>query len=676
MIDINTSAVPDLVEDAFVNALLVMAQDKEVVSFDMFDTLVTRRVTAPTDAFAEVEKRLVALYGEFYVGFAMERETAELKLRAERADQGYEDVTLDLIYKKLGKPYEDAKDVELAVEGDLLVASKDMLKATRELNVLGKPWIVVSDMYLPAPFLERVLSEKGFSGWKRLYVSGDMNATKTSGSIWRQHIWKDYPLHKILHVGDNEHSDVDVPASLNIAVLPYDRLETRGKTGARLNPHLLPYSYLNRDLLFRNQIQTEEEQWQHLGRSMGSIFVAGFLNWVVERVKCEGIKRLYFCARDGSLMMRAWQAARLMPNVEIKYLSVSRAPLQLTRGYMESNPQWLSPQLVEYLCMVDEATTAEKILRRISKEQNPYLEEDLKREFATIILDRPYGEAMAAMRVILGRHSEFIYNAIAPIALRTKAYLIQEGLADSDVRCALVDTGWHANQQRCINTILFGQVSGLYIGLWRKALGALPKAGFIEAAYTSPFLHQDKEEVSELMQSVNIIESLFTAPDGTTVDYDTNAKGQWRPVTRTNDLEYEQYCTKVKYFQQGVIDVIGEIYYGRKYHTLSLEDCTLEAGRAALTYVCMGPNPAQLRLLGSLRHAFLSDHDNTAFLLSDEFPKSDNEANAVLNMKGWTFGVLLNWYRKAPVAQKSWVRRLVKERLGNMSERRLRPFWK
>jgi len=678
-IDLNIEAVPRIVEDSFLNALMIMADTKDVVSIDMFDTLVTRRVTSPVDVFAEVEKRLGLKYGSKVEGFAKEREAVERQLYSERGDTGHEDVTLDMIYSRLTSYPSEAKQTEMDAELDVLVASKDLLKFTRQLNVLGKPWIVVSDMYLPGEFLAKALTKCGFSGWKKIYVSGDLGATKNSGSIWKLHIGWTYPLDTILHVGDNAHSDLNIPLSLGITVLPYNRLRTVTRTGAQLDPHLLPYSYLNRDLEL-NMIEdaTEDDQWQHLGRTMGAIFISAFIKWIVERAKATGIKRLYFCARDGHLLHRVWNlpgSAIRFPGIEARYLDISRAPLQIARGYLESNPNWLCPQLIDFLIMVDEKTTVETIQRRISSETNSYLDQDLRKEFPTIIMDRPWGEAMAALRVILSRYSEWIYEAIRPIAERTKAYLLQEGLGE-DIKSAVVDTGWHANQQRCISTIVDRQVSGLYLGLWRKALGAIPKAGFAEGAYSSPFAHQGKEEVSELMMSVNIIESLFTSCEGSTFDYKLDTRSRWIAVTRTNDLEYQQYCTKVKWFQQGVMDVVSEIFNGRKYATLSLEDCTLEAGRSALSYVCMGPTWDQLQLIGGLNHAFLSDHDNTQTLIDQQWPVTDDQANAVLATKGWVFGVLLNWYAMAPIPQKGWIRRMVNERLGNLNERRLRPFWK
>jgi predicted HAD superfamily hydrolase len=673
-----TEAVPQLVEESFLTALMIVADQQDVVSLDMFDTMVTRRLTSPADVFAEVEKRLVSQYGAKNKGFAKERETVELALYSERGDIGREDVSHAMIYDKLKKYPEEARFIERDVELDVLVASKDMLRFARQLNQLNKPWIVVSDMYLPKEFLETALAKCGFAGWRDVYVSCEFNATKHSGSIWK-HVAQKYNIKKMLHVGDNAHSDMSVPSGLGITTLPYPRLATYNHTGAALTPDLLPYSYLNRyvELNMPEEV-TDDDRWTALGASMGSIFISAFLLWIVERVKATGIKRIYFCARDGHLLHRAWNSTafpRTMPSLEVRYLNVSRAPLQLARGYEESNPNWLSPQLVDFLIMVDKKTTPDTILNRITDNPTGYLVDDLRKEFPTIILDRPYETAMASLRVILGRHSEYIYNCIRPIAEHTKAYLLQEGLGD-DIKSAIVDTGWHANQQRCLSTIVGKQVGGLYIGLWRRALGALPKAGFAEGAYASPFHYQDKEEVSELMQSVNILESLLTSPEGSTVDYKQDARARWIPVTRVNELEYMQYCAKVKWFQQGVINVVDQIFNGYSYGPLSLDDCTIEAGRAALNYVCMGPTESQLDLIGQLDHAFLSDHENTDCLVSNEFPAGDETAHRILSEKGWVMGVLLNWYRMAPVSKKSWIRTLVKERLSNLSERRLRPFWK
>src|SRR5690606_38057417 len=65
------------------------------ISFDIFDTLITRGYANPVDVFAEVEKRLVDAGFERAEGFAQQRETAEQRARKKHsAGRGAEDISL------------------------------------------------------------------------------------------------------------------------------------------------------------------------------------------------------------------------------------------------------------------------------------------------------------------------------------------------------------------------------------------------------------------------------------------------------------------------------------------------------------------------------------------------------------------------------------------------------
>jgi predicted HAD superfamily hydrolase len=678
---------PQLIDNDFINRVMSSAASCDIVSLDIFDTALTRIVDSPADLFAEIEKQAVQQYGDLLVGLALQREDAERRARLAAQERNVEDITLDQIYAELNtftKDKTDAiKELELKIEIESVIACQDILQLTRSLNQLGKPWMFVSDMYLSSEFLASVLQRLGYEGWKHLFVSNEVHYTKATGNIWPKVISKYYPLPKILHIGDNSWSDVIWPTKYEVKTIPYLRWESNRRVGANLDPHLLPFSYTKRHVDIQNRVRntqlTDAEHWQALGQYLGGPFIVAFLRWLDEKVGKHSIKRLYFCARDGHLLHRAWVASRLRTfDAEARYLNISRRPLQITRGMMESTNQYLSPRLLEYLTAYDGQSTIKTIIDRIP-DANQDLVKELQKEFTDRKLvdhNHPdgHGGITWTLRQILKKYSEQIYNSFVPLRERTIAYLRQEGL-HQDVQAALVDTGWTGGQQRALNHIMGGSspVMGLYFGMWRPAFNNYHQAGLIETAFANPFEHPN--EISDFQMAVNTLETLCSSPEGTTVDYRLTNNLKWVPQTKPNVAEYEQYCTATKYFQQGVLDVVEAVFFGGNFGPLKLEDCTIEAARSAVASVILSPTDKELELIGSLGHCFLTDHNYFSPQIESEFPTSDDQINKVLPNKNWLAGTIINWYKMAPKHEKEWMRRIARERLGHLGERRLRQFW-
>lgn len=74
---------------------------------------------------------------------------------------------------------------EMNLEEKLCFADPFMLNVWRRLKEQGKEIIVISDMYLPGAFLEKLLEKNGFTGFARLYVSNEWGRTKSDGSLFR-----------------------------------------------------------------------------------------------------------------------------------------------------------------------------------------------------------------------------------------------------------------------------------------------------------------------------------------------------------------------------------------------------------------------------------------------------------------------------------------------------------
>ena len=182
----------------------------DIVSFDIFDTLITRTLLHPTDIFSYMQERLsktpMAKKCENFFG---DRILAEQRAMKERgADVKLKDIyaALQLDLKLTDEERDEILRLELDTEIKGLIPRRDMVRLYQRLLAEKKRIILVSDMYLTAEELEPVLSECGITGYERLYISCEEKLRKDGGALWEK-VLADYVGCHIAHVGDNLHSD-------------------------------------------------------------------------------------------------------------------------------------------------------------------------------------------------------------------------------------------------------------------------------------------------------------------------------------------------------------------------------------------------------------------------------------------------------------------------------------
>lgn len=187
-----------------------MLQEAEIISFDVFDTLIFRTAAVPEDVFDAIP----------YPSFKSRRIEAE---RAARRESGREEVALNDIYQvffekypagnmpgrkpdKLNPDPEELKDAEIKAELSACYANPEALGFYKELQERRKRIIIVSDMYLPASVIAAILHNAGFTGYERLFVSSEYGLTKRSGRLFWE-VQREMGTANIVHIGDNFISD-------------------------------------------------------------------------------------------------------------------------------------------------------------------------------------------------------------------------------------------------------------------------------------------------------------------------------------------------------------------------------------------------------------------------------------------------------------------------------------
>ena len=175
-------------------------EKNDVISFDIFDTLIFRVVEDPIDVFTILEN-------EWKInGFAIARQKAERKLREKTRE-----ITLysiyELLHEKLGIEIKEGIDKELEVEKKVCFANPYMFSIYCELKKRGKRLIAISDMYISEKQMRDLLQSCNYQ-LDNIYISCDFGVGKTEGKL--QNIVKqDFPSDtKFIHIGDNKIADI------------------------------------------------------------------------------------------------------------------------------------------------------------------------------------------------------------------------------------------------------------------------------------------------------------------------------------------------------------------------------------------------------------------------------------------------------------------------------------
>ena len=301
----------------------------DVISFDVFDTLLLRPYLTQEDLWLDLGRR--ELGEKDAAAFQKARIAADKQTYAEATKRGGEH-TLEEAYRLMPKRYASLMEQEEQLQRECLVANPEMLEVWQRVGEFGKKRVIVSDMYLARSVIEAALRENGIDGWDAIYVSGERQRRKSTGALY-EIVKRDWGNGRILHVGDNAYSDVRKAKEQGLESFHYENIwsrfvvecpfveswliacpshEKRKAIGVlTLGWHL--YKCKNSGWTY----------WNRLGFLFGGVLGYLYVQWLVGEARKHGVKRLLFVARDGYV----WQKIcnEICPEIKTEYVYAPRA---------------------------------------------------------------------------------------------------------------------------------------------------------------------------------------------------------------------------------------------------------------------------------------------------------------------------------------------------------------
>ncbi|WP_173576602.1 HAD-IA family hydrolase [Acetobacter fallax] len=631
----------------------------DVVTFDVFDTALTRILDMPVDVFAIAEDALTRKYGIRFSGYAVLREEAEQKARevarnASRSEVNFSEILSILI---AGRPdyggfVTDIMGAELEAEHATCFAVPEIAAAVRFCREQDIRVVFVSDMYLSADVIRDLLLSAGYDDAQDLLVSSETGYTKADGKQWgvvQEFCGADA---RILHVGDNEWGDVIMPMQAGIKAFAFPRVRSNVRDGGPLTPAVLPYSFMMRGAVLRGGAgsggSSAGQIMSMLGASWGALVAGSVVSWLVRRAQELGLKRLYFCARDGWLLWQAWKELDLDRKTGISsvYLYVSRYAVNYGAVTISCRPDHLSDEALALLTYVSHPETVRSMLKRGDLQGLTPLVEDLMTVFGTPDAEVSDGSGAEEFRQCLQRHAGIVYAHLRQSMTNALYYFRQEGLHEGP--CGIVDIGWQASVQASIADILreggySPMLYGLYAGLRPGAQAKRLRAGWLEGAFGNDYMQA--EHLYGLFNAVAILENGFSSSDGVTLGYEWK-DGTIKPVLADSLSEGSQHKELIAPFQQAALQAISLIFAGAHPSGLIRDDLTLETGQAAISRLSLSPTSRELAVLGSIRHSPDLAHVHVVTLVPELRPDAVVGSHLDLRRREWPVGSALAALRR------------------------------
>ena len=305
----------------------------DVISFDVFDTLLFRTFANPTDLFYAVGQKLDCL------DFKRLRMEAEENARRDcMKEKGHREANLSDIYDRLWKdagiPKEEGMRAEVEAEERFCFANPYMLEVFRLLHRSGKRLVLLSDMYLSGETILRILKKCGYPEPEACFVSCDYGLSKSGGTLYKEAEKRFGPL-RYIHVGDNRISDGENAkkagwdsiyyANVNAVGNPFRSREMSSVTGSvyrgLVNAHL------------HNGLQERDPDYEY-GFLCGGILALGYCQFIHSYVQEHGMEKILFLARDGDILCRVYRLLYPQEEARIHYVLWSRlAAVKMTARY-------------------------------------------------------------------------------------------------------------------------------------------------------------------------------------------------------------------------------------------------------------------------------------------------------------------------------------------------------
>jgi len=547
----------------------------EVVSFDIFDTLLIRPFHRPDMVLRYLEHRVARELGIH--GYFDLRKQAEETARARKGPA--DDVTLAEIYATLADKFAidhgtalKMLNMEVSVELSLLRRRETIPEIGEEIRATGKRVILVSDFYWERPRIEAMLAEKGIAFYDELYLSSAVGKRKDRGDLWEHVVQQEgVPKTSLLHVGDNEHSDIlelwDRGFMPPVHVMRPAVLFRQSRLGEVLHHALRPDEGWENSLLYglcANRLCSQPDgrgafssspplsDPHALGYVAFGPVVFTFVSWLARASARDGVQQLKFLSREGFLLHRAFglvaeHLARFCPT----------EPLAQGAYFL------CSRRAVQFACLETEVDIHPMLTKHFRGTLRQLF--DARFQIANMrAVEKRLGSRKLDTEIELpGSHEEVLAGIVKVFdVLREQAEEEREALRkycaeqelDGKRAVGLVDIGYSGSIQAAMARLLGQQLRGYYFATLESARHSLGDA--CQACFAS-FVDPRAGDPPSVLRYNLLLEAVLTASVGQLIRFEESSEGV-RPVFKRPGVAQRRFPTILR-IQEGILDFVRDV---------------------------------------------------------------------------------------------------------------------
>jgi predicted HAD superfamily hydrolase len=531
----------------------------DVISFDIFDTLIMRKVYSPTDIFRLMDLKLK----KQCENFSTLRNNALSRL----GDKEYVLTDLYKIMNELAmwseKQTEEIMRLELETEESAIVPRSIIVDLFLELQCMGKELYLISDMYLPKEFIIKVLNKFGINiSLDNILLSGELGMSKREGGLWSY--YKKYFVKErtTLHIGDNRHSDIEnaEKEEINTFYIMNASDLLKNSSLGMVEPHIHGiYESIVMGILcaklFENPFSLNEKKgvvgyndFKLLGYCWFGNVIFTYLLWLQQKCEELGHDQIIFLARDGYFLMEDYKYLLELLDNEIEYPAI----------YLP-----ISRRLIMIAAITDDKTLHDAIVFPYIGSWEDYIndrfdltilaEDEHKHEQVNASADgdkikewlRPY---QTRLRMTIEEERNNYLKLLKAMKLSTKA--------------AVTDVGYYGNTQHYLNKLLKKDLSGFYFSADLSVDNKCARDNQMYACFQK--VDDSKANSCNLHRQTLILESYLTAPHGMIKKVDSKGNS----ICDSNKNSQDKFQDRiemnegVKEFIKDYLNLISEIDLG------------------------------------------------------------------------------------------------------------------
>lgn len=568
----------------FKENLIQQIRNVEVVSFDLFDTLIARNILWFEDLVEIIEQKLHNK-GVDIRDFVQKRISLEKKLSCGRSPK------LEEIYAELLKDLnvEDFNAFELAeleyrTDCELICPRKDMIGLIHQIKKLGKSVYITTDSYYTKQQIEFLLKQNGIDEIDGVIVSCEYDTKKTEKLF--EKLIEAAGTSRIIHIGDDIASDIESAMAWGLKSFHiYNTEELLDKVGGlglisdnmNLSDRIRIGMFKTR--LFNSPFQFEDSEKKITVKDvedLGYLFIApiilDFVEWFSEQIDKYKLKNIWFSARDGYLIQKVF--ALMFPDTKSDYFLTSR--ISAIRAGVDSVSDVKYVDDMKYCGGVEDnlkirfGIDAEKIDPRNVEEKN----------------------------IGLMRYAKVILNVSREKRINYQKYIEKLNVKEGGI--AFFDFVAKGTCQMYIERMLKNPIKGLYF------LQLEPEYMKNKKLDILPFYTEKERDKSAIYDNYYILETILTSPDASVEEFDQKGNAKYAKETR-NDKDIN--C--IEQVQNGILE------YVNKYLSI-------------LPYNKWEVNKKLDEVFLSLIHNVNIDNDFTELLIEDPFFNRTTDVKDIL----------------------------------------------